>query len=143
MICDTDPKKVDLANRLNFKTFKIDEIFKKADVITVHIPLNKKNENLINSRLFDITENNPILINIARGGIVDEDCLVRAIKEGKISAAHLDVFDSEPKAPDRYQNFPNVVTTPHIGGSSYEAISSMSLAALENLIGMAQMFTGK
>jgi len=116
--------KLPLGNAEDAKSLK--EVVSKADIITLHVPENANTQNLINKNLISNFKKGSILINYARGTVVDLDALSKAIKDGLISGAAIDVFPWEPeKNGDSFQTplqgCPNVILTPHIGGSTEEA----------------------
>lgn len=97
-------------------------LFKKSDIISIHLPLNKQTENLINADLLNQAQNHAILINASRGNIVNETDLYQSLKEGKIRGAGFDVFGVEPLEKESpLRNLDNIVFTPHLGGSTTEA----------------------
>ncbi len=108
------------------KCESLSELLKTCDVITVHVDGAKTNKNLIGEKEFAQMKDGAIFINSSRGHVVDVDALVKAIKQGKIAGAAIDVFPNEPKnniEPFRspLQGLPNVILTPHISGSTQEA----------------------
>ena len=111
----------------------IDELIKKSDVITLHLPLDDSTNNIINKDRIQMMKKDAILINLARGGLIDEDALKIAIVENKIAGAALDVFAVEPPIDNEFALMNNVLVTPHIGGSSEEAILAMGMAAINSL----------
>ena len=116
--------KLPLGNASSRKTLK--EVVSKADVITLHIPETQQTKNLINKTLLKHFKNGSILINFARGEVVDLDALATALRAGHLSGAAIDVFPVEPeKNGDPFssplQHIPNVLLTPHVGGSTEEA----------------------
>lgn len=116
--------KLPLGNAVSKKTIK--EVVSKADVITLHIPENLATKNLINKTNLKYFKKGSILINYARGEVVDLDALAMFLKDGSLSGAAIDVFPLEPeKNGDAFssplQNISNVLLTPHIGGSTEEA----------------------
>lgn len=116
--------KLPLGNAMDGKTLK--EVLSKSDVVTLHVPETAQTKNLINKQTLKYIKEGAILINYARGEVVDLDALRKAILDGKISGAAVDVFPWEPeKNGDRFQtplqDLPNVILTPHIGGSTEEA----------------------
>ncbi len=103
------------------RTENLEELFKNSDVISVHVPLNDHTRNLVNATLLSKMKKGAVLINAARGGIVNEVDLVTTLKEGNISAA-LDVFSTEPlKEKTELHGLSNLILTPHLGGSTEEA----------------------
>jgi D-3-phosphoglycerate dehydrogenase len=116
--------KLPLGNAEAKKTLK--EVLSQADIVTLHVPETAQTKNLINKTVLRQFKKGSILINYARGEVVDLDGLAKAIQEGQLSGAAIDVFPLEPeKNGDRFesplQNLPNVILTPHIGGSTEEA----------------------
>lgn len=116
--------KLPLGNAESKKTLK--EVVSQADIITLHVPETSQTKNMINKTVIRQFKKGSILLNYARGEVVDLDGLARSIQEGQISGAAIDVYPWEPeKNGDRFesplQNLPNVILTPHIGGSTEEA----------------------
>lgn len=116
--------KLPLGNATDGKTLK--DVLGKADVVTLHVPETGQTKNLINKTTLKYFKKGSILINYARGEVVDIDALAKALEEGNLSGAAIDVFPWEPeKNGDRFksplQDLPNVILTPHIGGSTEEA----------------------
>ncbi len=100
----------------------LDELLRRADVVTIHVPLTEETRGMIGERELKLMKESAFLINCARGEVVDEEALVRALKEGWIAGAALDVFAEEPPGEDHpLYELDNVVLTPHIGGSTSEA----------------------
>ena len=117
-------KKLPLGNAQECRSLK--ELVAQSDIITLHIPETKQSKNLINKNLLRSFKKGSILINYARGEIVDLEALAKCIKEGLLGGAAVDVFPNEPeKNGDSFstplQNLPNVLLTPHVGGSTEEA----------------------
>jgi D-3-phosphoglycerate dehydrogenase len=116
--------KLPLGNAEDARSLK--ELLKKADVVTLHVPETPQTKNLINKNNLKYFKKGSILINYARGEVVELDDLKNAMLEGQISGAAIDVYPWEPeKNGDKFQtplqNIPNVILTPHIGGSTEEA----------------------
>ena len=105
----------------------VDELFEKADFITIHTPLTKETQNIINAETLKKCKKGVRIINCARGGIIDEVALLDAIKSGHVGGAALDVFDVEPPGDEskELRLHPNVVVTPHLGASTYDAQVSL------------------
>lgn len=114
-----------------------DEVMRRADVITLHCPLNAETRGIIGTREFDLMEKKPILINTGRGGLVNEQALEQALDDGRICAAGFDVTDGEPPAADspmmRIATRPNVILTPHVAWASREAIQALADQLIENI----------
>ena len=108
------------------KVNSLDELLGIADVISMHVDGRKENKNLIGKREFDLMKKGVIFMNLSRGHVVDIAALADAIRSGKVAGAGVDVFPKEPKTNDElFENellgLPNVILTPHIGGSTEEA----------------------
>jgi len=99
------------------------KLLKESDIITLHVPLLPSTYHMIGRDEISLMKNGAVIINTSRGGIIDEEALYEALKEGKIAAAALDVFENEPPTDVslKLAQLPNVVATPHIGASTEEA----------------------
>lgn len=114
----------DVAMKLNIELVNLDELFRRSDFITVHTPLSKETKALLNDTTFAKCKRGVRIINCARGGIVDEAALLRALQSGYVGGAALDVFEEEPPNPEKsgaLLTHPRVVATPHLGASTEEA----------------------
>ena len=123
--------------RRNFSTVKfidLAELFATSDIVSLHLSLNDATRGLIDFGLLNRMKSNAILINTARGGLMDYDCLERLLTENRIYGAGLDVFPTEP-FPDRpLKHLPNVVLTPHIGFNSTAALERLVRGGLDNIL---------
>ncbi len=121
-------------NKLNAIQVDLDELLSNSDFICLHVPLTKDTKGLIGKDAFAKMKKNTILINAARGPVVDTDALYKALESKKILAAGLDVTDPEPLPPDHplYQ-LPNCFITPHIGSATVNTRREMAAIALKNL----------
>lgn len=111
----------------------LDELMRSSDVVTLHLPFDDTTKNILNSNRLSLLKQDAILINLARGGLVDEKELIKLLKSKKIAGAALDVFENEPLMDFSFLSLDNVIITPHIGGSTEEAIVAMGLAAINGL----------
>ncbi len=112
----------------------LNEVLKKADIISLHCPLTPETKYIINSDTIATMKRGTIIINTARGGLIDETALIRALETGHIKAAGLDVFDKEPpEKTNLLLSFNNVTVSPHVGGLTYEAFKSMMVEAMNNI----------
>jgi D-3-phosphoglycerate dehydrogenase len=111
-----------------------EEIYDQADIISLHIPLDSSSQDLFNYNVFKKCKRKPFLINTARGGIINEEMLLTALNDGLVSGAAIDSFINEPLTEKKIYSHPKIITTPHIGGNSQEAILAMGTAAIKNLI---------
>jgi D-3-phosphoglycerate dehydrogenase len=101
---------------------ELKELLERSDYITVHTPLTEETKHMLSDKEFAMMKNGVRIINCARGGIIDEQALVNAIKGGKVAGAAIDVFEKEPLAPDNeILKVDNIITTPHLGASTEEA----------------------
>jgi D-3-phosphoglycerate dehydrogenase len=121
-------------SRFEVTSVSKDVLFQESDIITVHTPLTDDTRNLINKQVFEKMKKSALLINTARGGIVNEADLKSALQEKKIAGAALDVYEEEPPIDSELLQLENLICTPHIGGNSYEAVVAMGMSALEHLI---------
>lgn len=111
-----------------------EELLGRADFIILALPLNAENYHIIGEEQLALMRNTAMLFNIARGGLIDEAALARALREQRIAAAGLDVFEGEPGVYSGLQGLPNIVMTPHIAGGTWEAQHGLAMLAAENLI---------
>ena len=114
----------------------LEVLLAEADVVTLHCPLNAETRGLVGARELARMRRGAILINSARGGIVDEEACAAALRSGHLGGAALDVFDDEPiksEAGKRFAGIPNVILTPHISGVTVEANHRVSLMTVESV----------
>jgi D-3-phosphoglycerate dehydrogenase / 2-oxoglutarate reductase len=108
-------------------------LWKKADVISLHCPLTPENRNLLNAQTLAACKRGVIVVNTARGGLIDEAALLAAVQSGQVRAAGLDSFAVEPMAANHpFHAEPGIILSPHIGGVSSDAFVKMGLAAVRN-----------
>lgn len=109
--------------------------FAEADVVTLHVPLNAQSAGMMTRAAFASMKPGAIFLNIARGGLIDEQALADALRSGHIAAAGVDVFDTEPMPPDHpLADVPNVILTPHSAASTQEGARRMSVDTAENIL---------
>lgn len=111
----------------------LDDLLRQSDIVTLHVPLTASTARLIDRRRLSLMKTDAILVNTARGGIVDEVALREALENQGLAGAAFDVFENEPPADSALLSLPNFVGTPHIGGSSQEAVLAMGRAAIRGL----------
>ena len=120
---------------LGAKYVDLETLLREADIVTIHTPLTPETENLINEERLKLMKKTAYLINTARGKIVDIDALYKALKEGWIAGAALDVFPQEPFPPDHpILKLNNIVVAPHIGSATWQTRTKMADLVAENLI---------
>ena len=110
-----------LAAQLGVELLGLDELLARADVISVHLPKTAETKGLIGKEQLAKTKKGVIIINAARGGLIDEQALAEAIRQGHVGGAGIDVFETEPTTASPLFELPNVVVTPHLGASTAEA----------------------
>ncbi|MDK9701580.1 MAG: phosphoglycerate dehydrogenase [Sulfuritalea sp.] len=111
----------------------LEELLRRSDVVTLHVPLDGSTRNLLTAERLALMRPTAILINAARGGMVDEAALKSALEDKRLAAAAFDVFAQEPPQDQGLLTLPNFLATPHIGGSAVEAILAMGRAAIDGL----------
>ena len=111
----------------------LEALLREADVVTLHLPLNNSTRNIISAERLLLMKPSAILINAARGGLVDETALKLSLMSERLAGAAFDVFVDEPPLNHELFESPNFLATPHIGGSSHEAILAMGRAAIDGL----------
>lgn len=128
-------KNEELINK-GIKYLPLEELLKESDIVTIHLPLTKDTRGLIDAEKLKLMKKSTLLINTARGPIIDNGALAEALKNGQIGGAGVDVFDMEPPLPSDYPllNAPNTVLTPHIGFATKEAMKRRAQITFENII---------
>jgi D-3-phosphoglycerate dehydrogenase len=127
----------DRAAELGIELVELDELLARADFVTIHAPLTPETKNMISDAAFEKMKSGALLVNAARGGIVDEEALARAITKGKIAGAALDVFGKEPIDPDHpLLGLDDVLCTPHLGASTSEAQERVAVEIAEQAVGV-------
>ena len=121
------------AMELGVEKVELDDLFARADFITLHTPLTDKTRNIIDAKAIEKMKKGVRIVNCARGGLVDEAALVEALKSGKVAGAGIDVFETEPATKNDLFHLPNVVCTPHLGASTAEAQENVALQVAEQM----------
>lgn len=120
---------------------EIDKLLADADFITIHMPLTEESKRIINDRTLSLVKPSAYLVNTSRGGLIDEDALFRAINEGRLAGAGLDVLCQEPPVGiNKLAALPNVIVTPHVAWNSEEALPELRSKAAQEI---ACALTGK
>jgi lactate dehydrogenase-like 2-hydroxyacid dehydrogenase len=104
-----------------------------CDFLSIHCPANPASSFLINAETLRLLPPDAIVVNTARGAVVDDDALIKALSEGRLFAAGLDVFNNEPHIDPRYRELENCFLLPHIGSATRETRDAMGYRALDNL----------
>jgi D-3-phosphoglycerate dehydrogenase / 2-oxoglutarate reductase len=123
----------DRATDLGVEKVDLDELFRRADFITLHTPLTEKTRSIVNADAIKTMKKGVRIINCARGGLVDEAALHEALKNGQVAGAAFDVFATEPATENPLFSLPNVVCTPHLGASTSEAQENVALQIAEQM----------
>ncbi|MDO8519505.1 MAG: phosphoglycerate dehydrogenase [Deltaproteobacteria bacterium] len=125
----------EIAEKIGVKKVELDDLFKNADFITLHVPKNEKTANLLNKEAFAKMKKGVYIINCARGGIVDEKALADAIEAKIVAGAALDVFDKEPVDPaNPLLKLDQVICTPHLGAATEEAQENVALEVAHQIV---------
>ena len=124
----------DLEKRTGAAKLSLSTLLKKSDIISVHLPLNDKTYHLLDKQKLSLLKKSAILVNSARGEIVDEKELIKILKLKKIFSAGFDVYENEPDINPELLKLDNVVLLPHIGSATEEARLSMALLAAKNVV---------
>jgi phosphoglycerate dehydrogenase-like enzyme len=111
----------------------LEELLRESDIVTLHLPLDESTKNILPAEKLAWLKPSAILINAARGGLLDEAALKEMLKSGRLAGAAFDVFAIEPPEDRELLELPNFLVTPHIGGSAEEAVLAMGRAAIEGL----------
>lgn len=124
----------DVHNKIGIKiktTTSIDELLPKCDLISVHIPKQENGDSVINEREFNLMKKGTLIVNAARGGVINEDDLIFALESGQVGGIALDVFEDEPNPNRALLNHSKIATTPHIGAATIEAQDRIGLELAE------------
>lgn len=123
------------AEKLGVKVVSLDELLTTADIISLNAPLTDSTRHMINEDAINKMKNGAMIINTGRGALIDEEALVKALENGKLSGAALDVYENEPFDNDsKLRSLKNVVLTPHIAWHSTEAIRDLDVEVTQNII---------
>jgi glyoxylate reductase len=117
---------------------ELNDLLAESDLVTLHLPLSPDTHHLIGAETFERFKPGAILVNTSRGGLVDTDALIAALRSGRLAAAGLDVYENEPDVPDELKALDNVVLAPHIGSATNRARNGMSQLVAENVIAVLE-----
>lgn len=118
---------------LNLQRVSFDELLERSDIVTAHVPLNSRTRKMFSTREFAAMRDSAVFINTCRGPVHDETALIKALRNGDIAAAGLDVFEQEPVSLDNpLLHMDNVVVTPHLAGSTEERVDRALVFSFEN-----------
>lgn len=122
---DADPSMIYVPN--------LEDLLRQSDVLSLHCPLTTETSGLLNRARLDLLPERAIVINTARGGLVDDDALIEALQSGRIFAAGLDVFANEPALDPRYRTLSNAYCLPHVGSATVETRTAMGMSAIDGV----------
>lgn len=112
---------VNETENLGVSSVSLEGLLRQADFLTFHLPLNEETYHMIGKKEFEMMKDGVIIVNVARGGIIDEEALYEYIKKGKVKAVAIDVFEKEPPQDNKLLQLDQVIATPHLGASTKEA----------------------
>jgi D-3-phosphoglycerate dehydrogenase len=121
------------AIEIGVEKVELDDLLRRADFITLHTPLTEKTRNILNAQSLAKCKPGVRIINCARGGLVDENALVEAVRSGHVAGAAVDVYETEPAKESVLFGVPNVICTPHLGASTSEAQENVALQVAEQM----------
>lgn len=126
------------AAKYSARVVSFEELISSSDFISLHTPLTKETKGIIGEREFSLMKNNAILINTARGPLVETESLIHSLKTGRIAGAGLDVFDPEPPVASLFEGLTNIITSPHMGAFTYEALERVGMVVVDNILACYQ-----
>ena len=121
------------ADKMGVEKVELEDLLKRADFITLHVPKTEQTANMITAERIAMMKPGVRIVNCARGGLVDEEALAKALKSGHVAGAAFDVFAEEPAKENALFNLPNVVVTPHLGAATTEAQENVALQVAEQM----------
>lgn len=127
-------EKLEMAQPLNAQYRSLEQLLQESDFVVVAVDLNAESKALLSTEQFDLMQSHAVLVNIARGSVIDEQALIQALKDRKFFAAGLDVYEKEPLQTSELFQLDNVVTLPHVGSATAETRKKMAELAYRNLV---------
>jgi glyoxylate reductase len=127
-------KNIILEKETRAKKVSLNYLLKNSDILSIHLPLNTRTFHFLNQKRLEQLKRNSILINTARGEIIDENALINLLNKNILMAVGLDVYENEPKVNPELLKFPNVTILPHLGSATFEARNGMAELAVKNVI---------
>lgn len=120
---------------MGIKYMDLEELLKQSDIVTLHIPVSPETQGLISRDMLALMKPEAIIINTSRGGIIDNEALAEALKEGKVAGAGIDVYEEEPPLPKDYPllSAPNTVLTPHVAYATKESLYKRAVIVFDNI----------
>lgn len=126
------------ADKNGIRQADIDELLKTADFVSLHVPLTNETKYMINAKRIASMKPGAVIINTARGGLIDEAAAAEAIKSGKLGGMGLDAFEQEPLLDSPLKGLPHVIFTPHTGAHTAEAVANMGMMSVQNAIAVVK-----
>lgn len=126
-------KKIEFEKLTGGRKLSLDKLLKQSDIVSLHLPLNKESHHLLDKKRLSLLKKTAILINTARGEVVDEKALIELLKKRKIFAAGFDVYENEPALNPELFELDNAVLLPHLGSATFDARRDMALLAAKNI----------
>ncbi len=123
-----------LEKELNAKKVELDQLLRESDFVSLHVPLVPSTHHLISEKQLKIMKETAVLINTSRGPVIDENALIKALKEKWIFGAGLDVYENEPIIPEELKKLDNVVLQPHSASATFSSRSGMAVIAAKNML---------
>ena len=133
----------ELESKYNLKYVDLDELLKRSDIVTLHVPLNDSTSRMIGHKQLEIMKKGAYLINLARGGLIDEEALYEHLKSKRIAGAALDVFSTEQPQKSPLLKLDNVLATPHLAAYTYEAMERMDRLCGEIIVSFFKGYKAK
>jgi glyoxylate reductase len=130
--------KPDAESELDARRLEFDELLEASDVVSLHAPATPETHHLIGARELELIGPQGVLVNTARGTLVDSEAVAEALESGALGAAGLDVYEGEPAVPQRLKEAPRCVLLPHIGSATVPARDGMASAVAENVIAVLE-----
>jgi glyoxylate reductase len=127
-------KNIILEKETGAKKVSLNYLLKNSDILSIHLPLNTKTFHFLNQKRLKQLKRNSILINTARGEIIDENAFINLLNKNILMSVGLDVYENEPKVNPELLKFPNVIILPHLGSATFEARNGMAELAVKNVI---------
>ena len=127
-------EKLEMAQPLNAQYCSLEQLLQQSDFVVVAVDLNAESKALLSTEQFHLMQSHAVLVNIARGSVIDEQALIQALKDRKFFAAGLDVYEKEPLQTSELFQLDNVVTLPHVGSATAETRKKMAELAYRNLV---------
>ena len=129
-------RNMELEKKTNAEFVPFSDLVKESDFISIHVPLRPETKHMFNKEIFKKMKKTAIIINTARGPVINESNLLDALTKGEISGAGLDVYEFEPGVTETLKKLNNVVLTPHTGSATIKSREAMSIMAAENILAM-------